>query len=492
MRLSTQPKPSALRQALIDMSGAGQGETGSDDNVLKRFLPLPEHARIFEPESFLVIGHRGAGKTELFRALQTLEGITSITSVTKRFDAQRLRNTHWLIGYSSTGADFPAELIFQQFTKGKGPIELQFVWLGYLLRVLEKNSVLQAIEFATPLREAVAVPNVDIARLFEAVRTSLHGAISAIDSIDASLARQDRWVFVTYDELDRVSSSDWEQLATIIRGLIQFWSSNARRWRRIRPKIFLRRDLFDRAAIVGPDVSKISAQRLELTWTTRDLYALLAKRFYNQAPRDVSSYLGKALPEGETRGHLGWFPTASRSEDYRPMVEHICGEFMGASAGKGRTFTWIPTHLQDGHGQVLPRSFVKLFEKAAGMENSNPKAETPRLLHHTALRGALDKVSLDRMEEFKEELPWIERVRSHLVEANFQVPIDRQQIQRSLGEIDWSQSPERPPQVSGYDLVQYLGELGIFYMREDNRVDVRDIYLDGLGFKRKGGVKKPF
>jgi hypothetical protein len=37
-----------------------------------------------------------------------------------------------------------------------------------------------------------------------------------------------------------------------------------------------------------------------------------------------------------------------------------------------------------------------------------------------------------------------------------------------------------------------MGELGILYLRDDKRVDVRDIYLSGLGLKRKGGVKKPF
>jgi DNA phosphorothioation-dependent restriction protein DptG len=115
--------------------------------------------------------------------------------------------------------------------------------------------------------------------VFTVMQKNLAGAINTLDRFDADLAREGKWVFVTYDELDRVSSSDWEQLTTILRGLIQFWSSHSRRWRHLRPKIFLRRDLYERAAIVGPDVSKISAQRLELTWTPRDLYALLAKRF---------------------------------------------------------------------------------------------------------------------------------------------------------------------------------------------------------------------
>ena len=490
MKLSKNEAPK-LRQALIDMSGAGLAETGDDPAMLLRFLPLSDHARIFEPESFLIIGHRGAGKTQLFRALQSREGISAVAKVAKRLHQEQVERTKWLIGYSSSGTDFPAEMVFRQFSQGKQPSDLQVVWLGYLLSVLHRQGHLPKLPRG--LTATVTQPSIDVPILFSNVQANLHSAFTILDDLDAHLANAGEWIFVSYDELDRVSSSDWEQLATIIRGLMQFWSSSARRWRRLRPKIFLRRDLYERAAIVGPDVSKISAQRLDLTWTVRDLYALVAKRFVNQSSELVTNYFGKELPSGEQSGALGWLPTAPRTEDYRPMVERMCGEYMGASASKGRTFSWIPTHLQDGHGQVLPRPFVRLFEKASAIENQAPKAEWPRLLHHSALRGALDQVSLDRMEEFKEELPWIETVRKRLVSLGLSVPIERQILQRELN-IDWSGVPEsdRPPLRSGYELVQYLGELGIFYLREDDRVDVRDIYLDGLGFKRKGGVKKPF
>ena len=167
---------------------------------------------------------------------------------------------------------------------------------------------------------------------------------------------------------------------------------------------------------------------------------------------------------------------------------------MGASPSKGRTFSWIITHLQDSHAQVLPRSFIKLFEKAAELENRNPRAHWPRLIHHTALRGALDLVSLDRMEEFKEEIPWIESVRKHFVKHPVTLPIERRPIIEQLNQVQWSGVVEKPAHSGGHDILQFLGELGIFYEREgkDERVDVRDLYLNGFGVKRKGGVKKPF
>jgi hypothetical protein len=275
-----------------------------------------------------------------------------------------------------------------------------------------------------------------------------------------------------------------------LRGLVQFWSSYARRWKRIRPKIFLRRDLFDRVALFGPDVSKIAAQRVELVWATRDLYALAAKRMLNQH-ESLRRYFDPALPEGEDRGELGWSPNEKKEEGYRKFIERLCGEFMGASADKGYSFTWIPNHLQDGKGRVLPRSMVRLFEGAAETELVNQKADWPRLLHHTSLREAVDKVSTSRAQEIEdEEFPWIKTIRGEISKIHPKVPMDRREFERLLN-IDWEGASIRPPETSAHGLLQFLIDLGIFYLRGDGRVDARDLYLKGFGLKRKGGVARP-
>jgi hypothetical protein len=488
-KISKADVPSLLG-ALVNMSSSGVAESDPENLFLKKFLPLQEHARALEPDTLLIIGDRGAGKTALFRAIQTRTGVASIAKVSARVDQNQIDASRWLVGYSSAGSDYPAEIVFRKFAQDKDAIGLQATWLGYLLRCLQKAGVWGMNTLPAALPAVLSRSDVPIGELYQAVQNNIEGCIGALDALDRDLQSSSKWIFITYDELDRVSSSDWLQLTKIVRGLIQFWSSNARRWRRLRPKIFLRRDLYDRSAIVGPDVSKITAQRVELNWTVRNLYALLAKRLVNQ-DSIISRYLGTALPPGDSREELGWFPSGTTDKDYEPMIEKMCGEFMGANAGKGWTFSWIPTHLQDSRGQVLPRSIVRLFEKAAEMEGRSHRAEWPRILHHTSLRGALDLVSVDRVAEIKEEFPWIEKVQLALRNANIKVPAETIELQRALM-IDWKKENEQPPEVSPYGLLQFMGELGIFYHRQDGRVDVRDIYLDGFGLKRKGGVKKPF
>lgn len=477
-----------LRQAIIDMAASGQGEGGADETILRRFLPLPSHARILEPDCLLIIGHRGAGKTELFRVLRDPGGPSAVASVSTRIDDQSLARIKWSVGYATDVTHFAHPLELQQFAAAHSSDDLQMIWMGYLAKSLAAAGVVEAERFPEAIFGSTRPEN-----QLAAVVSDLNGVISALDRLNETLTAEDSYVYVTYDELDRVSSSNWDALAKIVRGLVQLWSANARRWGRIRPKIFLRNDLYQKAAIVGPDISKLSANRLRLSWSVKDLYALFFKRFVNQQPERVAEYLGTLQPPGRIRGDLGWTPDAGSEEDFAPAVERICGEFMGAHRTKGKTFTWIPTHLQDAHGEVLPRSFLRLFEKAAEIENENLQARPPHLIHHSCLRGALDQVSVDRMEELKEEFPWIEVFRQHLLSKGITVPIDRKQLQDEI-KIRWEKEAEdrRAPFLNSYELIQFLGEFGMFYTRKDGRMDVRDIYLKGLGFKRKGGVQRPF
>jgi len=67
-----------LLALIAGMSSQGKAETEPDEGFLKRYLPLPEHARCLDPEVVLIIGDRGAGKTELFRAIRFPNGLEQI------------------------------------------------------------------------------------------------------------------------------------------------------------------------------------------------------------------------------------------------------------------------------------------------------------------------------------------------------------------------------------------------------------------------------
>ena len=46
------------------------------------------------------------------------------------------------------------------------------------------------------------------------------------------------------------------------------------------------------------------------------------------------------------------------------------------------------------------------------------------------------------------------------------------------------------PANNAHEMIDYLVEVGIFRERTRERIDVPDLFLSGLGLKRKGGVRK--
>ena len=56
--------------------GRGTAETESNDDAvfLKNFLPIPNYRQVLERDTLLILGGKGAGKTELFRLLAIPSG----------------------------------------------------------------------------------------------------------------------------------------------------------------------------------------------------------------------------------------------------------------------------------------------------------------------------------------------------------------------------------------------------------------------------------
>ena len=479
-----------LLQGLADMGDSGLAESQGQDFVLKKFLPLSEYGRVLDPDSLLVIGDRGAGKTQIFRAIQNPEGRKAIELVSTRLKAKWLVRSEWLVGYSSRGQEFPWNEVWSSLTPKFNATDWRQVWSVLFIRTLGQASKDSLPPLPPEIQEIVQAPANDLEGLRKQFSDAVVQAGIWLDDVDRQLESNDHWIFVAYDELDRITGTSWEGYQLILQGLLQFWSVNSRRWRRLRPKIFLRRDLFEQAMLSGSDVSKLNAQRAELSWNTRNLYAMLAKRIFNQNEL-FSDYFADCQPSGETYGALGWLPTAPDAEDYRPMIEHLIGRYMGANYRKGVTFKWLPGHCMDANGLILPRSFVRLVEFAAGEEQKKQRAVWPHLLHPTSLTLALDQVSQMRVQELGDEFGWMPVVQQKLKQARIEVPAKRFELADAL-KLDWSKENSRPPETSGAGLVSFLGRLGVFYEIPDGRINVRDLYLRGFGFKRKGGASRRF
>ena len=111
--------------------------------------------------------------------------------------------------------------------------------------------------------------------------------------------------------------------------------------------------------------------------------------------------------------------------------------------------------------------------------------DRPRLLRPSSLRRALDRISTDYVKDLLTELPWLQSVIDSL-QPKALVPYAEKDIVRRLEKF---QGEHQPPYLAK-ELVDYLIELGVLRRRPDGRIDAPDLFLHGLGLRRKGGVSR--
>lgn len=401
-------------------------------------------------------------------------------------------NAEWIPAHP-IDADFPDAIGLGSYFQlnQNHPEDAQDLWYTYLLRVLWKHLDEDHQKTTSEILQNVGA---EIQKNVDAFRKSGIQPTIALDALDKKLEIEDRYLFVGYDELDIVGGPNYLVNEQAIEGLIAFWASYTRRWRRIRAKIFLRTDLFERHARTGgADLAKLAANRAEITWSEKNLYAMLIKRIAN-SDSNLLDYCKSAKIPFENDKDIKYVPILNNAETGKSLINRIVGDYMGPTPKKGLTENWLLNHTKNGLGQILPRQFVRLIERAA--ENQLRKGQFPtwpRLLEPISLRKAIDTVSIDHVNQSDDEYPWIIGLKDRIKGQN--VPWHRKALENLL-KVKWNSSWSKqdakiqPPAETPKEFVDYLVENGIFRQRSEGRIDVPDLYLQGLGLKRKGGVKK--
>lgn len=474
-----------LLDGLTRMGDSGRAEGAPREQLPHQFFPVAEHLRLLDKDVVLVVGPRGSGKTQITRMLTDAGAATVIA----RF-APKVRiasNASWMPAFPA-GRDVFEGNGLRHFVelRGSDSSVLRNVWLAYLLRRLKPELSKESQKRLASLFKPNAA---DIEGVYDAFIALKAEPIVALDTLDQTLEKEGRHLFVTYDELDTLGGGDWQLIEPGIRGLVSLWAAYTRRWQNLKAKLFIRTDLYERHAKAGgADLYKLAAARVELMWGDRDLYAMLLKRIANADPK-LARYLKAAKGvEWQEDPDLGLIPKLSRWDDARPAIEHMVGPYMGANQKKGLVYRWLLDHVRDGLGRAYPRPLVQMLELAAGSERRQGEAlKRPRLLQPTSLRSALDRLSNDHVIQMGDEFPWLDSVKSNLA-TNPLVPyLEKDAIK--LLDLVIPDSASTPP-YEGKELLEYLIEVGVLRRRPDRRIDAPDLFLAGLGLRRKGGVKR--
>jgi hypothetical protein len=314
-----------------------------------------------------------------------------------------------------------------------------------------------------------------------------------------------RPALVVFDALD-VLATDWNSIRDLTRGLARL-ALEVGALRSVRLKLFMRRDQFEDLRLRSfPDFSKLRTAAVELTWMWVDLYGVLFTRLLRDSKsrpslRDLASTEGLSLPAEPAQEREDWklnlpehLQTDTRNQ--QALFSAMAGEYMGATEKRGRTYSWVPKHLADAHGETSLRSFLIALREAAGQARGDTVVDAAGLSH-----GVL-RASDTRLEELQEDNPWVENALKVL--SGLTVPCDpldltdRWRTAGTIAEIQSRTSEDRPAApiqletVRGPDaetaLLNALRSLAVIELRPGGRVNVPDIFRVAARMKRKGGI----
>ncbi|MBC1225234.1 hypothetical protein GNF09_36340, partial [Nostoc sp. UCD120] len=128
-----------LLELIVDIApgwGTAEHESDNEDKFLKNFLPIADYRLVLEPNTLLILGGRGVGKTELFRLLAIPLGRESLVESLGVRSLPTLSKTTWIAGFGrSRKAEkrFPTpESVERQMDKATN-IEWRSFWIGLIL-----------------------------------------------------------------------------------------------------------------------------------------------------------------------------------------------------------------------------------------------------------------------------------------------------------------------------------------------------------------------
>jgi hypothetical protein len=455
-----------------------------------RTLFTPDsHRNALDPDVTVVRGGRGVGKTVWFKALQnnTLRGLAA-----EQYQLERLSRIEPLPGFGSERtSQYPSQRVLEHLINNNA--DPKDIWTTVALVALGMKEVKEQGSWQARVQWLQSHP--------EEAEQAL---------IDADDEARERGVtkLLLFDALDRLHSKR-EYTDALVRGILQLALDLRTSTRRLRAKVFIRHDMFSEAQLNFSDASKLTANAADLTWSPTSLYGLLFHHLGNSDNNHAEKF----------RNETGWavsgqgidIPPRSLLGDRAQQQElftQLAGRYMGTDHRKGYTYTWLPNHLTDGKGQVSPRSFLSaLLTATKNTETNFPTSKVA--LYWDAIRQGVQTASQIRVEEVREDIPWVYTAIEPL--RGLQVPIEQSDVERRWSEsdlrtdlaelddatksddeaVDGSKPPPTGPLHTAYTgLIEELIALGVMTRRTNGKLDLPDVYRIAFDLGRKGGVPR--
>ncbi|RKN40347.1 ParA family protein [Streptomyces hoynatensis] len=442
----------------------GTAEELDSAQFLQDYVVTRQVSETADPETPLILGRKGTGKTALFRWLAAgkLPGWTPVAVTTPSFRDR----PDWSFGPDNYDA-------IDQYLATSGQDWGTFWQILIALAVHRTEGA--ADEAGAPHRAMRDLEAGDFAAtqaVLEVLRDPM-GALQCTDwlrKVDADGRNQ---LLLLFDGLDTAfgnSPVQRRRRSQAIAGLLAKQADLAPKFTGIRLKIFVRQDIW--SGLRFENKSHFYGLSRRLQWEDqREYFKVVLKRaVHATAFRDILRTADESLVENDV---ASWTP-----EQVDTAWNSLVGERM---RGERTAFTsnWVWNRLADGNGDHSPRALLQLFAAALDWEREEEKrsAYDRSVLRPRSLALSLERVSEPALSALLDEEFQELRVVADALKDYGRTPIGEDALRNALGE---------PPE----DLIALAREAGLITPNEaddDARsFRVPDLYRWALSVTRRG------
>lgn len=463
---------------------AFDADTVSPD-VTRLFTPS-SHRRALDPDVTVVRGARGSGKTVWTKVLSDgrMREIAAASYMMPRLERMTVATGHARGG--EPNLHHPSKHSISKLMEDPR-VTPQHLWSAVVLTGLRAPEILRIEGWDKRVRW---------------VADHMESYERALWTIDQEARKSGRTHLLIFDALEHLHN-ERPVVDQLVSGLFEVALDLRMSTSAIRAKIFVRPDMYESAPKHFPDASKLGANATDLTWTTENLYGLLYHQLGNHPSPEAEKFrawTGSWRSEGEGRciAPVDVIATPKRQHD---LFVTMAGPYMGPSHRRGHTYTWLPNHLQDGKGQVSPRTLLQAVSTAATISRDRYPAHE-YALHYDAIRASVSTASQIRVDEITEDIRWaavaVEQLRGGQVPMQPSVVLaywrDSSLSARLREVLANGSQGSGPEDVDNHrELIDELERLGVMTRRaagatdlRDYAVDIPDVYRLAFGIGRKG------
>ncbi len=322
---------------------------------------------IFLYEYKFLIGGKGTGKTYFYKALQNRNFVDAllIRSEKKRNEFDTLNiisDANSTEGFLELTAHFSNEMTNESFVR---KVWVIYIWV--MLSKYEDFKVHSSCDF-TIKNDAMTIACIneiigDADKYLEVEKE--------ISIFDRLLKTNNKYLIVTFDQLDAVVKPISWDLG--ISPLIRLCLTNS--WERIHPKLFLRRDLFQKLGNITNKQS-LTSQAIDLEWSKEEMYAFFFKIVYSKSNNSFLDFLNSNFSSSFVNDQILKRLRRKNSYNQLPDDEFILRDLVNKFFGNP-SYDYIDAYealyrnIRNANTTISLRPFLDMIKFAIEAQNSD-------------------------------------------------------------------------------------------------------------------------